>query len=58
MRLFVVRRLLAVIPLLLAVTLVGFALIQLVPGGPLAVYGDNPNISALRFGPDPGDSRA
>lgn len=43
---FVLRRLLAALPLLLAVTLVGFALIHLAPGGPLAVYANNPNVNA------------
>lgn len=43
---YVVRRLLQAIPLLLVISAAVFALIQLVPGGPMGVYGKNPNLSA------------
>lgn len=44
MLLLVVRRLAQSIPLLLAVSLLVFALIHAAPGGPLAMYLDNPNV--------------
>lgn len=43
---YVIRRLLQAIPLLLLVSAAVFALIQLVPGGPMGVYGKSPNLSA------------
>lgn len=43
---YVVRRLLQAIPLILVISAAVFALIQLVPGGPMGVYGKNPNLSA------------
>ena len=43
---YVVRRILQTIPLLLLISIVVFMLIHLIPGGPLAVYENNPNISA------------
>jgi peptide/nickel transport system permease protein len=43
---YVIRRLLGAIPLLLVITAVVFALMQLAPGGPLAVYGENPHLTA------------
>lgn len=43
---YVIRRLLQAIPLLLLVSMAVFALIQLVPGGPMGVYGKSPNLSA------------
>ena len=41
---FAVRRLAQVLPLLLVVSLLVFALIHAAPGGPLALYLDNPNV--------------
>src|SRR3954463_4479991 len=41
---FVGRRVAQAIPLLLVVSLVVFALIHAAPGGPLALYLDNPNV--------------
>jgi peptide/nickel transport system permease protein len=43
---FILRRLLHSIPLLIGVSLIGFALMHLAPGGPLAVYTLNPTITA------------
>jgi peptide/nickel transport system permease protein len=43
---YVLRRLLQAIPLILLISMAVFALIQLVPGGPMGVYGKNPNLSA------------
>jgi peptide/nickel transport system permease protein len=40
----VARRLLQALPLLLVVSLLAFALLQAVPGGPLAAYLENPNV--------------
>jgi peptide/nickel transport system permease protein len=42
---FILRRLLAVAPVLLIITFATFALMQLLPGGPLAAYENNPEIS-------------
>ena len=41
---YVIRRLAQSIPLLLLVSLIVFALIHAAPGGPLALYLDNPNV--------------
>lgn len=41
---FATRRAAQAVPLLLAVSLLVFALIHLAPGGPLALYLDNPNV--------------
>jgi len=43
---YIIGRLLQAIPLLLLVSAAVFALIHLVPGGPMGVYGKNPNLSA------------
>lgn len=43
---YVIRRLLGAIPLLLVITALVFGLMQLAPGGPLAVYGENPHLTA------------
>jgi peptide/nickel transport system permease protein len=43
---FIVKRLLQAIPLLIGVSIIGFALMHLAPGGPLAVYTLNPTITA------------
>jgi len=43
---YVLRRLLQAIPLLIGVSLIGFGLMHLAPGGPLAVYTLNPTIQA------------
>ena len=42
---FILRRLLSVVPVLLIITFVTFFLMQLLPGGPLAAYENNPEIS-------------
>ncbi|WP_198371128.1 ABC transporter permease [Roseomonas rosulenta] len=41
---FVLRRLLQAVPLLVGVSLIGFGLMHLAPGGPLAIYTLNPTI--------------
>ncbi|MDB4899563.1 MAG: hypothetical protein JWN53_1371 [Gemmatimonadetes bacterium] len=41
---YVFRRVVQVVPLLLVVSLLVFALIHAAPGGPLALYLDNPNV--------------
>ena len=43
---YIIRRLLQAIPLLIGVSMIGFGLMQLAPGGPLAVYTLNPTITA------------
>lgn len=43
---YVARRLMQAIPLLIGVSILGFAIMQLAPGGPLAVYTLNPTVSA------------
>ncbi len=43
---FLVKRVLQAIPLLIGVSVIGFALMHLAPGGPLAVYTLNPTITA------------
>ncbi len=42
---YIIRRLLQAIPLLLAISIAVFALMQAIPGGPLAAYENNPNIT-------------
>jgi peptide/nickel transport system permease protein len=42
----VVRRLLQMVPLLIGISLLGFAMMHLAPGGPTAVYTLNPNVTA------------
>src|SRR6478672_13458158 len=41
---FVIRRVAQIIPLLIVVSLLVFALIHAAPGGPLSLYLDNPNV--------------
>ncbi len=43
---FIIKRLLQAIPLLIGVSIIGFAMMHLAPGGPLAVYTLNPTITA------------
>lgn len=43
---YIIRRLIQAIPLLLVISLTVFVLMNLIPGGPLAAYENNPNISA------------
>jgi peptide/nickel transport system permease protein len=43
---YIIRRLLQAIPLLLVISIAVFTLMQAIPGGPLAVYENDPNISA------------
>ena len=45
MRAYVLGRLLRAVPLLLALSLVIFALVHAAPGGPLTVYLNNPNVT-------------
>ncbi len=42
---YVIRRLIQAIPLLLAISVMIFLLMQLIPGGPLAAYENNPNLT-------------
>jgi peptide/nickel transport system permease protein len=42
---YIIRRLLQAIPLLLVISIAVFTLMQAIPGGPLAVYENDPNIS-------------
>jgi len=43
---FITTRLLQSVPLVIGVSLIGFALMHLAPGGPLAIYTLNPSINA------------
>lgn len=43
---YLLRRVLLAIPMLLAISFVSFAFMQSVPGGPLAIYRNNPNVRA------------
>lgn len=43
---YLIRRLLQMAPLLIGVSILGFVLMQLAPGGPTAVYAMNPNVTA------------
>ncbi|HLJ61120.1 MAG TPA: ABC transporter permease [bacterium] len=43
---FVLRRLLGAVPLVIGVSMIVFGILQAMPGGPLAVYLDNPYITA------------
>ena len=45
MGIYIIRRLLQAIPLLVGVSLLGFGMMQLAPGGPLAVYTLNPTVN-------------
>jgi peptide/nickel transport system permease protein len=42
---YILRRLLGVLPLMVGVSLVVYGILQGIPGGPIAVYLDNPNIT-------------
>jgi peptide/nickel transport system permease protein len=42
---YVVRRVLQAIPLLIGISFAAFVLMRLAPGGPMAVYAQNPNMS-------------
>jgi len=46
MTVYIFRRLLQAIPLLFLISVAVFALMQMIPGGPLAAYANNPDISA------------
>ncbi len=46
---FISRRLLQAIPLLWLISLVVFVLLHIIPGGPMAAYGNNPNMTAEDF---------
>lgn len=43
---YIVKRLLQAAPLLIGVSIIGFAMMHLAPGGPLAIYTLNPTITA------------
>jgi peptide/nickel transport system permease protein len=43
---YVIKRILQAIPLLIGVSIIGFSMMHLAPGGPLAVYTLNPTITA------------
>jgi peptide/nickel transport system permease protein len=43
---YIIKRLLQAIPLLIGVSIIGFSMMHLAPGGPLAVYTLNPTITA------------
>lgn len=43
---YILKRLLQAIPLLIGVSIIGFSMMHLAPGGPLAVYTLNPTITA------------
>jgi peptide/nickel transport system permease protein len=43
---YIIRRIVQAVPLLLLISLTVYMLMQLIPGGPLAAYQNNPNISA------------
>lgn len=43
---YIVKRLLQAVPLLIGVSVIGFAMMHLAPGGPLAIYTLNPTITA------------
>ena len=45
MAVYIVRRVLQAVPLLLGVSLAGFVLLRLAPGGPMAVYAQNPSMT-------------
>ena len=45
MAVYILRRLLQAVPLLVGVSLAGFVLLRLAPGGPMAVYAQNPSMS-------------
>ena len=45
MLVYVVRRVLQAIPLLIGISFAAFVLMRLAPGGPMAVYAQNPNMS-------------
>src|SRR5512147_2695065 len=42
---FILRRLLSAVPVMIIITFATFFLMQLLPGGPLAAYENNPEIS-------------
>jgi peptide/nickel transport system permease protein len=46
---YIGHRLLQAIPLLVLISLVVFVLLHLIPGGPMAAYGNNPNMTAADF---------
>jgi peptide/nickel transport system permease protein len=43
---YIIKRILQAIPLLIGVSIIGFSMMHLAPGGPLAVYTLNPTITA------------
>lgn len=46
---YLARRLIQLLPLLLLITVVSFAVMQLAPGGPLTAYEHSPNITAAQL---------
>ncbi len=45
MRLYVIRRVLQALPILFVISMIVFVLIQLTPGGPMAAFEENPNLT-------------
>ena len=43
---YLVRRLLQIVPLLIGISILGFSLMHLAPGGPTAIYATNPSVTA------------
>lgn len=43
---YLMRRLLQIVPLLIGVSILGFSLMHLAPGGPTAIYATNPSVTA------------
>jgi peptide/nickel transport system permease protein len=42
---YIVRRILQAIPMLVGISFAGFVLLRLAPGGPMAIYAQNPNMT-------------
>jgi ABC-type dipeptide/oligopeptide/nickel transport system permease component len=47
---YVLRRLLQAIPMLIGISFAAFVLMRLAPGGPMAIYAQNPNMSEATCG--------
>ena len=45
---YVLRRLMQAIPMLVGISFAAFVLMRLAPGGPMAVYAQNPNLGLTR----------
>ena len=42
---YILKRLLQAVPLLIGISFVAFAMLRLAPGGPMAVYAQNPSMT-------------